>query len=198
MFGIGKKLKTKKAGITIEIALSLALMLVVLFLVLGLFSNNLQGIAKNSGIMQIFNKSKSSDKLYGSNTFSISDRQGTDPTQTQVNVQVVADQGLDYYLTQAQNTIDQYKDATSLTPQQTEDLARAITAVCYNNLSDPNSDGSLSYPDLRAKYNIKVTLSGINNQTQIKLNSNTTETLSYKNTGNKLADIKVIYTTSYN
>lgn len=200
MFGISKKLKSKKAGITIEIALSLALMVVVLFLVLGLFSNNLQAIAKNSGILNFFNKKNEISK-----TFNTADYQKVDPTQTQVNVQVVADQGLDFYLAKAQATVDQYKNATTpLSQQQIEDLARAITALSYDDRAKNPNDAAL-YPDLRSKYKISVLSqkSGVDNSstTLIKNIGQNGETivnsLTYDNSSDELTGIKNIYSAPY-
>lgn len=201
MFGIGKKLKTKKAGITIEIALSLALMVVVLFLVLGLFSNNLQAIASHSGILNFFSKKNEVAK-----TFSTADYQKVDPTQTQVNVQVVADQGLDFYLAKAQNTVDQAKNATTpLSQQQIEDLARAITALSFDN-SAKNPNDSVLYSDLRAKYKINIppssTIGGQTSTISIKSIGQNGETIINSLTYNcsshdELASIKNIYSAPY-
>ncbi len=110
----------KKAGITVEVTLSIVLAVLVLFLTLGLFSGNLKTLVENGGIQTLFDKDASADKI------AYNPKEG-DPTATQVNVQVVAEQGLEWYLTQAQEAIQMYKENPPTTQEQIEDLAKAAT-----------------------------------------------------------------------
>lgn len=134
----------KIAAITIEITLSVALAVVVLFALLGLFSDNLSTMAANSGIHNLFNKKPSMEQADSS--------WGRNPTATQVNVQIVADQGLDWYLKNAQDTIDKYRDRTDLTLAQTEDLARALTILSIN------AGTTSEYMGIGGSHGIKITL----------------------------------------
>lgn len=126
---LGKRLKgMKNAELTVEIGLSLALTVVALFLVLGLFSQNLKSMVDASGMKKnLFNKTTIAKTTY--------DNHSVDYTASQVNVEVVADQGLDWYLTNAQATIDKYKDSTNLTEAQIEDLAKAATIISLDKLA---------------------------------------------------------------
>lgn len=140
----------KIAAITIEITLSVALAVVVLFALLGLFSDNLSTMAANSGIHNLFNKRPSMDQADAS--------WGKNPTATQVNVQIVADQGLTLndYVNNAQATINKYKNRNDLTPTEIEDLAKALTVLSITNPSGPSTSGI--YPSLRTQYGISIKL----------------------------------------
>lgn len=131
----------KKAAITIEVTLSVALSILVLFLALGLFSDNLATMAANSGIQNLFNRSNQTAKTYYSH-------QKQDPTKTAVNmntsqvlVQIAGSQGgtndtkptLAQYLKQAQDTIDKYNKTPPADQSQREDLARAELAKFIAN-----------------------------------------------------------------
>lgn len=146
-----KKISTgkKKAAITIEVTLSVALSILVLFLALGLFSDNLATMAANSGLQNLFNKSQKT-------TYST---QTVNPTKTSINVnetsqenvQVVASQGITLaeYLEQAQKTIDKYKATPPTDQAQMEDLARAELAKFIGT-------GSISSDDINTCKNNKI------------------------------------------
>lgn len=120
MFNRKFGLRRKRAGITVELLLAVVLAVVVLFLILGLFSNNLKHMVVNGNISRIF-ANNSAKTAYSS--------WGTNPTQTQVNVQTVADNGalIRQYLNKARAAIDNYKTNLPTTIEQKEDLARQIT-----------------------------------------------------------------------
>lgn len=130
----------KNAEVTIEITLSIALSIVVLFLTLGLFSDNLKSMASNSGIHNLFNRNNEIAKTK-------TDSWGIDPTKTQVNVQVVADQGLDWYISNAQATIDKYLKTPPTTSAQMGDLAKAETIAKIGGVLTASTENTLSkYP----------------------------------------------------
>lgn len=141
----------RKAEITIEITLSVALSIVVLFLVLGLFSDNLSTMAANSGIKHLFNNN-SSAKTMQTNW-------NVNPTQTQMNVQTIADQGLQGYVNNAQTTISKYVQNAPTTEAQIEDMAKKLTILAINaNSFDGNK--------LKTKYysgDTNITPNQINN-----------------------------------
>lgn len=186
---LGKKVKgngNRQAGITIEITLSVALAVVALFLVIGLFSDNLQTMAAG-GMQNLFNRDKAAIKT-GQDSWI------ADQTGSQVNVQVVADQGLEYYLSSAQSTIDKYKDRTDLTQAQIEDLAKAITILSVNK-------GTTSgvYPELRKKYSISIKL--VSSGPCITKLVNSGESINYllpDKTSGTVSVVKNIYSSSFN
>lgn len=117
---LGKSLKgVRKAEVTIEITLSIALSIVVLFLVLGLFSENLSTMAANSGLKNLFNRDNSDAKTAYNNWSTVNNR-------SDVEVQLVGDQGLEYYLQKANTVIETYRNNPPLTQLQAEEEARAI------------------------------------------------------------------------
>lgn len=130
---LGKRLKgIKNAELTVEIGLSLALTIVALFLVLGLFSQNLKSMVDASGMKKnLFNKNTIAKTTY--------DNHSVDYTASQVNVEVVADQGLDWYLTNAQERIDNYLQTPPATPSEISDFAKAETIKTVNDVSSITS-----------------------------------------------------------
>src|ERR1035437_3942856 len=81
----------KKAELVVEDILSIALSVVVLILILNLFGGNLQKLVQNSSIGRILYKNNADTKTAYK-------KMDTDPTKTQANIQIVADQA--QYLTQ--------------------------------------------------------------------------------------------------
>lgn len=118
----------KTAGVTIEVSLAMALGIVILFLAIGIFSENLKTMALSSGMQNLFNKDKTAAKTEGWGTGK-SITLANDPTASQENVQVVASQGLtlNQYVANAQATINQYTTTPPTTEAQMEDLAKALT-----------------------------------------------------------------------
>jgi hypothetical protein len=128
MYNFTKPTRAKQGAISIEISLSLALSVVILTVVLSLFSANIEKIAEASGLYNYF--------FHRSEKVTTYNDQKYDATKTQVNVQLVADQGLTYYIDNALATIDKYKETPPETLSQTEDLARAAAvAELYNKLA---------------------------------------------------------------
>lgn len=130
----------KPAGITVEVSLAMALGIVVLFLAIGIFSDNLKNMAANAGIQHLFNKDAQAAKTHY-------DSKNINYNASQVNVQTVADQGLtlDQYVANAQATVNTFP--ANPTPSQIEDLAKALTI-----LSIKAGTTSGVYPDLRRQY----------------------------------------------
>lgn len=129
-------LKSRKAGITIEISLSIILILGVLFVALGIFHDNLKNMVAASGMQNMFSKSNSSGKT----TYSMWTK---NPTSTQINVAMVGDQGLEAYHNQAKETIDALVEKskhTSLTSQDITNLAQALTVLSESGTSAPDSE----------------------------------------------------------
>jgi len=75
----------KKRADTTEVILAVTLAVVVTYLILNLFSTNINTLVNNSGIHKLLFKNNADNKT----SFSKMD---TDPTKTEVNVQMVADQ----------------------------------------------------------------------------------------------------------
>lgn len=148
--------RRKSAGITIEVTLSVALSVLVLFLVLGLFSDNLATMAANSGIQNLFNRNNEAAKTQP-------DKWGIHPTATkvevsQVNVQVVADQGLtlEQYILQAQSKVAYYKEHPPTTQAEIEDLAKQLTILKVCNVSTNSTGASVDYSYYYKTYKIRV------------------------------------------
>lgn len=190
MFSGKPYLSKRNAGITIEVTLSLALSVVVLFLLLGLFSDNLKTLAANSGIWNLFKRDVSYAKTEQTRTF-------VNSTQTQANVQIIAEQGLDYYINKAQEIIDKYKKNPPTTLQEEEEAARYITIA--------RIAGIISADDLRYFYktcNISVKFTDFMHETtatfgndtvKLDYSSNVNGSISSINDANKLALIKDVY-----
>lgn len=152
MFGRKNLIGAKPAEISIEISLSIVMSVVVLFLVLSLFGNNIQNIAEASGLRNLFSRSNETAKTFQDEQYS-----GKNPTETQVNVQLIADQGLNYYISNAQATIAKYKKTPPVDQAQTEDLARAATIA---RLAGVLSNTDMT--DFYKKYKIKITTDTLN------------------------------------
>lgn len=114
----------KRASSTIEVALAIVMALLVLYLVLNLFSGNIQTVVKNSGLYKVTHKDNADKK-----TANIA--MDTDPTKTQINVQIVADQGsLAQYHNDAAATIERYETEShsgTLTDENIQNLALQTT-----------------------------------------------------------------------
>ena len=148
--------------VSIEIILSIALSVVALFFILGLFSDNLHTMATTGKLAQMNNNNETKTQFAEGN-----------PTKTEINVQLVGDQGtLAWYNAQAKATIEQLgAKTTPLTSQELTDLARALTIFADTSLNNwgPDALSSTQLPDgtsyfnfgFNAPNNIKVTYSAI-------------------------------------
>lgn len=143
----------KPAGITVEVSLAMALGIVVLFLAIGIFSDNLKNMAANAGIQHLFNKDAQAAKTHY-------DSKNINYNASQVNVQTVADQGLtlDQYVANAQATVNTFP--ANPTPSQIEDLAKALTVLAVNAGTTSGLPTAL-----RKQYGISITLNAGNGQT---------------------------------
>lgn len=110
----------KAAGVTVETTLAILLAVVVLFFVLSIFGDNLKTMVANSGIQRMYTNDQKT-------TYST---QQYDPTQ--VNVQVLAEQGntlntLDDFKQAATEKINHYKDNPPQNADEVLDLAKWAT-----------------------------------------------------------------------
>lgn len=133
----------KAAGVTVELMLAITLAIVVLFFILSIFGDNLKAMVASSGIQNMYQNNQKT-------TFS---RQQYDPTQ--VNVQVLAEQGNTFTSLQdakdkAKAKIDGYLANPPQNEEQVLDLAKwatiarivadteIINSSVYANLIIPN------------------------------------------------------------
>lgn len=140
----------KSAGVTLELILAITLAVLVLFFILNIFSDNLKGMVANSGIQNMFNNKQKA--TYAKEAF--------DPTQ--VNVQVLAEQGsiVFHTLQEAQDyAINKIKGYINNPPQnadQVMDLAKALTiaktTVDYTTLSKQG----INVSDIAHPYQITI------------------------------------------
>lgn len=142
MFGC-KELKRKKAGVSIEFLLSAVLGLAVIFLALGIFSTNVEGMTANGGINNLLHNNKTTDNQNYNRDYTNSQ---IVENKTQIDVGTIASPGqtLADYLAQAQKTIDDLaKLPQPLTdPMQLNNLAEALTELNFLNgtLDTNNAD----------------------------------------------------------
>lgn len=108
-------LQKRKAAVSTELVIGIALAVVALFLVIGLFNNNLKNMIVNSNI----------SRMWGNNAQKTDWNE--DPSQAQQLVQLTGSQGLEYYLTQAQDAIAKYKANPPKNEAEMEDLAKQAT-----------------------------------------------------------------------
>lgn len=152
----------KRASSTIEVALAIVMALLVLYLVLNLFSGNIQTVVKNSGLYKVTHKDNADKK-----TANIA--MDTDPTKTQINVQIVADQGsLAQYHNDAAATIERYATESkteTLTDENIQNLALQLTIFAESGsagtlvkdlLKTPLPDGT-TYKDFGSSNGIEIT-----------------------------------------
>lgn len=124
----------KKAGITIEVMLSASLAIVVLFLILGLFGNNLKTMMTGSGFKRVFtNNTTSADQSFDEYTNS------KEIVSSQGNYRIVGEQGVEKTVAdweiEAQGEVDKLKDKTSLTDAERMNLAKWLTILGMANPS---------------------------------------------------------------
>ena len=125
------KLGKKQGGITMEVVFSIVLGLAVLFLVLGLFSDNLKGMITQSNMSNMFNKNGEKTAF---------ELQKTDPTGNQVTVaetQIAGEHGLSWYNDTAKSKIEELSKISPLTDAQKIDLAKWLTI--YGNSGTTNA-----------------------------------------------------------
>lgn len=115
---------SKKVGaITVEVAIGIALAVIVVIVALGLFSENLSNMISNSGIANMF---KNSNKT----TYSSFSK---DYTNSQINVQLIGEQGLAMLRNIANNKaltqIDKYMDDTDTSVTNANSIAYLAIAI---------------------------------------------------------------------
>lgn len=167
----------KNAAITIEVTLSVALSILVLFLALGLFSDNLATMAANSGIQNLFNRSNEVAKTNQNKWGKVKTNIPTVNVNSQENVQVVADQGqtitLAQYLEQAQQKIANYNQNPPTTPDQVKDLAEQLTIAKIGNITTDSAGQTINFASYYTTYGIKVTLNRLDGHYTTKINTAT-------------------------
>ena len=125
--------KAKSAGVSLEMLLMIVLALGVLFLVLGIFNDNLKEMNSASGSNNLFNKTHATKY----STTSV------DYTTSQVNVQIAGSQGLTTVIPKYKATAEAeiitlsnaFAQNGSLTVYQQYDLAKWLTlyGICAQN-----------------------------------------------------------------
>jgi hypothetical protein len=121
-----KKYCKKSGAITVEVAIGIALAAVVLIVAIGLFNENLSTMISNSGIANMFNNT-------GKTTY---DKFNRDYASSQINIQLIGEQGLSMLRSLANNKaitqIDKYMDGTDTSYTNVNSigyLAAAINAI---------------------------------------------------------------------
>lgn len=126
----------KKAGITIEMMLAISLAVVVLFLVLGLFSNNLKNMVAGGGMQNIFKSSTTMDSETKLNK---------NYANSQMEVGVMAGQGVIFdpskatlpeWIAEAKKQLDALKNKTPLTDADKMIIAKWATILGQTNPSN--------------------------------------------------------------
>lgn len=151
----------KRAGITIEVMLAAALALIVLFMILGLFSNNLKKMFEGGSINNMFTNNQSTstfDKDYGYKATSSQDNGA-------VGDQALAMQKIEDYRAEAVSKINYYAGLKSLTNEQRLDLAKYLTIFgeAAEIPSTAAGQNSISAFQDTALYKTSVTTDGHNN-----------------------------------
>jgi hypothetical protein len=154
----------KRSEISVEMCISIALAVVVLFVVVGLFNNNLQAMVASSNMSNMWNNTQKT-------TYST---QTEDPTKnsaigSQVNVQVLAEQGglntLDDYINAAIANVDYYDKNPPTTEDSVEDLAKCLTILKMTKgitVYDQH-DGT----NLATTHGIKITINNVASETKV-------------------------------
>lgn len=140
------KFRFKKANLSLELILSSALGLCVLFLVLGLFGNNLKDMFDHGNMNNLFNN-KAEATSYS--------KWGKNYSNSQVEVAVVAEQGLSAYHDNAQKTIESLAKLPVLTDEQKISLAEALTVYGESGSKAPDEEIS-QYNNLKNSNQIKI------------------------------------------
>ena len=144
----------KRAGITVEVALAALLSVTVLILVLGLFSQNLQVMAANSNINNLFNNSNRISNSGFNRDYS---KSVVNVTTSQQSVGTVGDQGIQKYHTDAQDAINKLlaKPQPLTDPSDIANLAKYLTLLAMSAQNDP-MDEIKPYASLQQTYGIEV------------------------------------------
>jgi len=175
------RMKKKRADLN-EIVFSIAMVTLVVLLILQLFNTNINTLVNNSGIHKLLFKNNADDKT----SFSKMD---TDPTKTQVNVQMVADQGtLAKYHNEAAGVIENATlDSFPLDDMQKEDLGKFLTVYAESGNTSPdillderhtdNYFNNLSYRQFGRNNGVEVDF--YNGVTSVTLNTGVTRTFDW-------------------
>ena len=116
--------KRHSAGVTMEVAIGVALAVAVLFVILGLFNNNLKNMIVNTNLSNIF---KNNDVKTAFTAFN------KDYSNSQINVQIMGEQGLTRLRKKANNLaltlIESPFNNTNVNANTIEYLSLAIEAI---------------------------------------------------------------------
>lgn len=157
----------KAAGVTVELMLAIALAVVVLFFVLSIFSNNLKTMVANSDMHRMWDKSEKSTYSNFNRDYSNSTVGGS---SSQVNVQVLAEQGLSTlpdFINAAKTNADSYNNNPPQTQAQVEDLAKCLTILKMTG----GASAIKQYDGLISKYGISINMSNSFYVTQVQTNN---------------------------
>lgn len=117
------KKEQKSGAITVEVAIGIALAVIVVIVALGLFSENLSNMVSSSGFANMF-------KNQNKTTYSSFDR---DYTNSQVNVQLIGEQGLAMLRNIANNKaisqIDKYMSGVDTSVMNVNSIAYLAIAI---------------------------------------------------------------------
>lgn len=173
-----RRLTNKRNGnITVEVSMSIALGLIALFLVFGLFNDNLSSMAAHSGIQNLFKRQSPSTSDWGKTNVK------TPITLSDEHVQTVGVQGLDWYLAQAQATINKYNGRTNLTQAESEDLAKSLMIARMTGLTTDSSGQTIDYVNFYKNNGIMVVKNDGVFTTKVKF-GDVTKSLSYNSESN--------------
>lgn len=151
-----KSVVKRKASVSIEFVLSALLGIVVLFMVLGLFSNNLEAMTSNSGMKGLFHNSTEQANFAPSRTtYEVSTDNHT-VTKAQIEVSIVGDQGLEWFKKQALVTIQRLGPQTTLTAGQMADLKSALTVYAVANSTTSSLNESYCHDCYVARTNHNI------------------------------------------
>ena len=128
-----KNLVGRKAEVTLEFILTAILGITILFFVMGLFNDNLKVLANAGGINNLFHRDQVTGYQKG----------GKDYKDSQVTVATIGDQGLKWYMSDSEKTINILGARTDLSNTELINLAKALT-VYPNAGGDPNKFGKVA------------------------------------------------------
>jgi len=134
--------KCMKRADTTEVVLSILVAVMSIYLVLNLFGKNIQTVVENSGLYKVTHLDNEKKTAF--------EPMDTDPTKTQINVQIVADQGsLAELHGDAAATIERYETEShteTLTPENIMNLALQTTIFVASSETWTSSKKILQAP----------------------------------------------------
>lgn len=153
-------LKKRKAEVALEEIMTVVLGVALLFLILNMFSDNLSKMLQNNSL---YKNIKGENKQTDFETFN------ENPTKTQLNVQIVADQAsLAKLHAMARWQVDKLGriDKSQMNDRQLTDLAKYLTIYAMSGDTNPNSvlnnakitGTQISFNDVKRNHNITIAI----------------------------------------